>query len=190
MQDETMVKDIIDSYKSDLEKVEKYLVGEYATVRAGRANPHFLDKVMVDYYGVPTPIYQMGNISVPEARVLMINVWDQSQLQNVSKAIAQADLGIMPSDDGKVIRLIFPMMTEEKRREIVRDVRKMCEESKVTMRNHRRDCLDMFKDMKKDGELSEDEYATLEKDVQKIIDAAIARLDKICQDKENEVTQI
>ncbi len=190
MQDESMVKDIMDSYKQDLIKVENYLIGEYATVRAGRANPHFLDKVLVDYYGVPTPIYQMGNISVPEARVLMINVWDQSQLQNVSKAIAAADLGIMPSDDGKVIRLIFPMMTEEKRREIVKEVRKMCEDSKVTMRNSRRDCLDMLKDMKKDSALSEDEYATLEKEVQKIIDAEIAKLDKICQDKIDEVTQI
>ena len=190
MQDESMVKDILESYKQDLEKVEKYLISEYATVRAGRANPHFLDKVMVDYYGVPTPIYQMANISVPEARVLMINVWDQSQLKNVSKAIAQADLGIMPSDDGRVIRLIFPMMTEEKRREIVKEVRKMCADSKVTMRNARRDCLDMFKDMKKDGELSEDEYSTLEKEVQKQIDLKTASLDKICQDKEKEVTQI
>lgn len=190
MQDESMVKDILDSYKEDLDKVEKHLVSEYATVRAGRANPHFLDKVMVDYYGSLTPIYQMANISVPEARVLMINVWDQSQLQNVSKAIAQADLGIMPSDDGRVIRLVFPMMTEEKRREIVKDVRKMCEDSKVIMRNARRDCLDMFKDMKKDSALSEDEYSNLEKEVQKIIDAKILNLDKICQEKENEVTQI
>lgn len=190
MQDEEMVKEVKLSYEQDLKKALEHLVSEYQVIRAGRANPHILDKVVVEYYGVPTPINQMANVSVPEARVLMINVWDQSQLKNVSKAIQAADLGVQPTDDGKVIRLIFPALTEERRKEIVKQVKKLCEETKVAMRNARRDCLDIYKQMKKDNELSEDEMASLDDDVQKLQDKYIALCDKESSDKEKEVMEI
>ena len=190
MQNEDMVKEIKVDYEQSLQKAIEHLKGEYQIIRAGRANPHILDKVVVEYYGVPTPINQMANISVPEARMLLVSVWDQSQVKNVSKAIQTADLGVNPSDDGKVIRLIFPALTEERRREIVKQVKKLCEETKVVLRNARRDCLDMYKQMKKDGELSEDEYSTLESDVQKVQDKYIALCDKESADKEKEVMEI
>lgn len=190
MQDETMVNDILEIYKDDLEKSLTFLKNEYMSVRAGRANPHILDKVFVDYYGQPTPLNQMANISVPEARMLLISVWDQTQLKNVSKAITMADLGVMPSDDGKVIRLIFPALTEDRRRDIVKQLKKLAEEAKVTMRNARRDCLDEFKSLKKEGQLSEDEMAGLEKDVQKILDGYASRIDDLCNAKEKEVLEI
>ena len=132
----------------------------------------------------------MANISVPEARMLVVSVWDQSQLKNVAKAIQAADLGVQPTDDGKLIRLVFPALTEERRKEIVKQVKKLCEETKVVMRNARRDCLDMYKQMKKDNEISEDEYAGLEADVQKIQDKFIALCDKESADKEKEVMEI
>ena len=120
------IKEYMDACRDDMEKAISYLKNEYQVIRAGRANPHILDKVTVEYYGVPTPINQMANISVPEARMLMISVWDSSQLQNVSKAISQADIGITPIDDGKVIRLVFPALTEERRRDIVKNVKSLC----------------------------------------------------------------
>ena len=190
MQDESLVKDTIESFKQDLEKAVDHLNSEYQVVRAGRANPHLLDKVFVEYYGVMTPLNQMANITVQEARVLAINVWDASQVKNVSKAIQMADLGVNPSDDGKTIRLIFPAPTEERRRELVKQVKKLCEEAKVVLRNSRRDCLDMFKDMKKDSSISEDEYASLEKDVQKILDSYNAECDSLASEKENEIMEI
>ena len=172
------------------DKTVSVLNGEYVTIRAGRANPHILDKVVVEYYGVPTPINQMANISVPEARMILVNVWDQTQLREVSKAIQAADLGVTPSDDGKVIRLVFPALTEERRKEIVKQVKKLCEETKIVLRNARRDCLDIYKQMKKDNELSEDEYASLEDEVQKIQDKYVALCDKECDAKEKEVMEI
>ena len=190
MQDEQMVNDVLDGYEEDLKKAHAHLIGEYQVIRAGRANPHILDKVMVEYYGVMTPLNQMANIQVQEARVLAINVWDQSQLKNVSKAIQMADLGVQPTDDGKTIRLIFPALTEERRREIVKQVKKLSEETKVTMRSARRDCLDMFKQMKKDNMLSEDEYNNLEDDVQKLQDKYIGLCDEECEAKEKEVMEI
>lgn len=190
MQDEAMVKDTIDCFKQDLEKAIDHLNSEYQTVRAGRANPHLLDKVMVEYYGSMTPINQMANISVQEARVLAISVWDVSQVKNVSKAIQMADLGVNPSDDGKIIRLVFPAPTEERRKELVKQVKKLCEDTKVVLRNARRDCLDMFKDMKKNSEISEDEYAGLEKDVQKILDSYNTECEELCDSKEKEIMEI
>ena len=190
MQDESMVKEVLASYEQDLSKALDHLIGEYQVIRAGRANPHILDKVVVEYYGVPTPLNQMANINVQEARILAVNVWDVSQLKNVSKAIQAADLGVQPTDDGKVIRLIFPALTEERRKEIVKQVKKLAEETKVTMRNARRDCLDLFKQMKKDSEISEDEYAGLEEDVQKLQDKYTASCDKESADKEKEVMEI
>lgn len=185
-----MVADILASCKEDLEKAYSHQQNEYLVIRAGRANPHILDKVMVEYYGVMTPIVQMGTVTVSEARILNINIWDQSQIKNVVKAISQADLGISPTDDGKTIRLVFPMLTEERRKEIVKNVKKICEETKVAMRNSRRDALDMLKDMKKDSSLSEDEFAVAEKDVQKLIDKYTDLADKEAADKEQEVMKV
>lgn len=190
MQDETMVKDVMEGYENDLKKAHEHLLNEYQVIRAGRANPHILDRVMVDYYGAMTPLNQMANIQVQEARVLAINVWDQSQLKNVEKAIQLADLGVQPTDDGKTIRLIFPALTEERRREIVKQVKKLCEDTKVAMRGARRDCLDIYKQMKKDNMLSEDEYNNLEDDVQKRQDRYIELCDKSSDAKEKEVMEI
>ena len=190
MQDTEMVREIKQEYEQDLKKAIDHLISEYQVIRAGRANPHILDKVSVEYYGVPTPLNQMANISVQEARVLAINVWDQSQLKAVTKALCEADLGVNPSDDGRVIRLVFPALTEERRKEIVKQVKKLCEETKVVLRNARRDCLDMYKQMKKDNEISEDEYATLEDEVQKIQDKYIEKCDEESANKEKEVMEI
>ncbi len=185
-----LVDDIFSSCKEDLEKAYLHQQNEYLVIRAGRANPHILDKVMVEYYGVPTPIVQMGTVTVSEARILNINIWDASQIKNVEKAISQADIGITPTDDGKTIRLVFPMLTEERRKEIVKNVKKLCEETKIAMRNVRRDAMDMLKDMKKDSQLSEDEFAVCEKDVQKMIDKYTDMADKLAADKEAEVMKV
>lgn len=171
-------------------KVVTFLKSEYLTLRAGRANPHILDKIVVDYYGVPTPISQMANISVPEARMLVISVWDQSQLRNIEKAIQQADLGVNPIDDGKVIRLIFPALTEERRRDIVKSVKVLAENAKISLRGTRRDSLDIFKQMKKDGEISEDEMAGVEKEIQKLVDSFNEKIEELCQVKEKEIMEI
>ena len=185
-----MVDDIFLSCKEDMDKAYLHQQNEYLVIRAGRANPHILDKVMVEYYGVMTPIVQMATVTVSEARILNISVWDASQIKNVEKAISQSDIGITPSNDSKTIRLVFPTLTEERRKEIVKNVKKICEETKVAMRNVRRDTLDMLKDLKKDGELSEDEYATSEKEVQKIIDKYTDMADNLAEDKEAEVMKV
>lgn len=184
------IKEYMDACRDDMEKAISYLKNEYQVIRAGRANPHILDKVTVEYYGVPTPINQMANISVPEARMLMISVWDSSQLQNVSKAISQADIGITPIDDGKVIRLVFPALTEERRRDIVKNVKSLCENAKISIRNSRRDYLDIFKQMKKDSSLSEDAYDSAEKEVQKLVDKYNAIADEVCLAKEKETMEV
>lgn len=185
-----MVDEIFSSLKNDLEKAYSHQQDEYLLIRAGRANPHILDKVMVEYYGVMTPINQMGTISVSEARILNINIWDVSQIKNVMKAINQADIGISPTDDGKTIRLVFPTLTEERRKEICKNVKKICEETKIAMRNARRDSLDMLKDLKKDNALSEDELSSCEKDVQKMIDKYTALADNLATEKEDEVMKV
>lgn len=185
-----LVNDILNSCKDDLEKVYLHQQNEYLVIRAGRANPHILDRVMVEYYGQITPIVQMGTVTVSEARILNINVWDVSQIKNVEKAIAQADIGITPTNDGKTIRLVFPMLTEERRKEIVKSVKKICEETKIAMRNARRDAMDMLKDLKKDSSLSEDELAASEKEVQKLIDKYTDLADKEAAAKEAEVMKV
>ena len=185
-----MVDEIFSNCKQDLEKAYLHQQNEYLVIRAGRANPHILDKVMVEYYGVPTPINQMGTVSVSEGRILNINIWDVSQIKNVEKAISASDIGITPTDDGKIIRLVFPMLTEERRKEIVKSVKKICEETKIAMRNVRRDALDMLKDLKKDSLISEDEFTSAEKEVQKQIDKYTALADKECGDKEEEVMKV
>lgn len=185
-----MIDEFLNSCKDDMTKAINHLESEFNLVRAGRANPHILDKITVEYYGVPTPLNQMGNISVPEARVLQINIWDQSQIKNVSKAISEANLGVNPIDDGKTIRLIFPALTEERRKEIVKQVKKISEDSKVAVRNARRDCLDVFKNMKKESEITEDDLAYCEKEVQKITDNFINKIDQRTEEKEKEVMEI
>ena len=185
-----MVEEVFSTLKEDLEKAYLHQQNEYLVIRAGRANPHILDRVMVEYYGVPTPIVQMATITVSEARILNINVWDASQIKNVEKAISQADIGITPTDDGKTIRLVFPQLTEERRKEIVKNVKKICEETKIAMRAARRDALDILKDLKKDSEISEDEFNSFEKEVQKNIDKYTDLADKQADDKENEIMTV
>lgn len=190
MQNEEQIEELQLEYDEELEKAYNHLLDEYAIIRAGRANPHILDRVMVDYYGQLTPINQMANISIPEARMIVISVWDNSQIKNVVKAITMADLGVNPTDDGKVIRLVFPALTEERRRDLVKQTKKLLEETKVVMRNARRDILEKFKAFKKDSKISEDEYAGLEVEVQKNLDSMVAKADKASVEKEKEIMEI
>ena len=176
-----------------IEKTDKtvsVLNSEYITIRAGRANPHILDKVLVDYYGTPTPINQVGNISVSEGRCLVIAPWDASMLKVIEKQLLVENIGITPANDGKVIRLVFPVLTEERRKELVKQVKKMAEDSKVAVRNVRRDAMDTLKKMKNNKELSEDEHAICEKDIDKVIAEAIERIDKLVADKEKDILSV
>jgi ribosome recycling factor len=173
-----------------MEKCLKSLERELTTVRAGRANPGVLDKVLVDYYGTPTPIQQMAAVSVSEARVLVIQPWDMSQLKAIEKAILNSDIGITPTNDGKVLRLAFPQPTEERRKELVKQVKKYGEEAKVTVRNVRRDTLDKLKSMKKNSEITEDDMKDIEKDIQKVTDKFCDNVDAAIADKEKEIMSI
>ena len=177
-------------FEEALEKAVKHYESELSSVRAGRANPHILDKILVDYYGTMTPIAHMANISVPEARQLMISPWDISNVKNIAKAILASDLGLTPTDDGKVIRLNFPMLTEERRRELVKQTRKLVEDTKVICRNARRDAIEELKKLKKDSAITEDEQATYEKEVQKKLDEVSAKIDKMMDEKEKEIMQV
>lgn len=172
------------------EKTVSVLNSEYITIRAGRANPHILDKVLVDYYGTPTPINQVGNISVSEGRCLVISPWDASMLKVIEKQLLADNIGITPSNDGKVIRLVFPALTEERRKELSKQVRKMGEDSKVAVRNIRRDAMDTLKKMKNNKELSEDEHAACEKEVDKVIAEAIEKIEKLSADKEKDIMSV
>ena len=171
-------------------KTISVLKSEYANIRAGRANPHILDKILVDYYGTPTPINQVGNISVSDARCLVIAPWDASMLKVIEKQLLADNIGITPSNDGKVIRLVFPVLTEERRKELVKQVKKQCEDSKVAIRNIRRDAMDALKKMKNNKELSEDEHALAEKEVEKVVSKAIEEVDKASADKEKDVLTV
>ena len=176
-----------------MEKTDKtvsVLNSEYITIRAGRANPHILDKVLVDYYGTPTPINQVGNLSVTEGRCLVIAPWDASMLKVIEKQLLAENLGITPVNDGKVIRLVFPALTEERREELVKQVKKMAEDSKVAVRNVRRDGMDALKKMKNNKEISEDEHAVCEKEVDKVISEAIEKVEKLCADKEKDIMSV
>ena len=163
---------------------------EYINNSAGRANPHILDKVLVDYYGTPTPINQVGNLSVVEGRCLVIAPWDASMLKVIEKQLLAENLGITPVNDGKVIRLVFPALTEERRKELVKQVKKMAEDSKVAVRNIRRDAMDALKKMKNNKELSEDEHAVCEKDVDKLISESIEKIDKLSVEKEKDIMSV
>lgn len=173
-----------------MEKRIDGLVSEFKTIRAGRANASVLDKIAIDYYGTMTPVQQVGSISSPEPRMLVIQPWDASVLSEIEKAINKSDLGISPQNDGKVIRLTFPPLTEERRRELVKTVKKYAEEAKVQIRNVRRDALEMYKKQKKDGEVTEDDLKTIEKDIQNMTDKYVKEIDDITSDKEKEITEI
>ena len=180
----------IDQTKIRMEKAINNLEEEFNTIRVGRANPHVLDKITVDYYGTPTPLQQVGNISVPEPRVLMIQPWDSSLLKPIEKALNMSELGIHPTSDGKVIRLVFPELTEEKRKETSKDVKKKGEAAKVAIRNIRRDMMDALKKQKKDGELTEDDQKDLEEKLQKMTDDFIKQIDKRIEVKTKEVMSV
>ena len=173
-----------------MKKTIEALQTNYSEIRAGRANPAILNKVKIDYYGVPTPISQVAGISVPEARLIVIQPWDASVLKEIEKAILTSDIGINPNNDGKVIRLSFPELNEERRKEIVKDVKKLAEESKVAIRNARRDGIDEYKALQKDNAISEDELRTAEDDIQKLTDKYVAEIDKVASDKEKEVMSV
>ena len=172
------------------DKTVSVLNGEFVTIRAGRANPHILDKILVDYYGTPTPINQVGNISVSEGRCLVIAPWDASMLKVIEKQLLIDNIGITPNNDGKVLRLVFPALTEERRKELVKQTRKMAEDSKVAVRNIRRDAMEALKKMKNNKEISEDEHATCEKDVDKLISEVIDKIEKISIEKEKDIMSV
>ena len=180
----------ISEIEERMNKSVSSLESEFATIRAGRANPHILDRVMVDYYGVPTAIQQAANISVPEARMIQIQPWEASLIKDIEKAILVSDLGLTPNNDGKVIRLIFPELTEERRKELAKDVKKKGDNAKVAIRNVRRDANDTVKKENKAGELSDDEAKNLEDDVQKLTDKYIALIDKAIEEKTSEILTV
>ncbi len=176
-------------YEDKMKKAIDFLQADLATIRAGRANPHVLDKIRVDYYGTPTPIQQVGNVTVPEARILQIAPWDKSMLKLIEKAILTSDLGINPSNDGSVIRLVFPELTEERRKDLAKEVKKKAEDGKVAIRNIRRDGNDAFKKMGKEG-ISEDEVKDLEEQIQKLTDKYIKDIDVIQEAKAKEIMTV
>ena len=176
-------------YDKKMTKSYESLMSEFGTIRAGRANPHVLDRITVDYYGMSTPLNQVANITVPEARMIQIQPWESSMVKAINKAIMVSDLGINPSDDGKVIRLVFPELTEERRKELVKDVKKKGEGAKVAVRNIRRDANEAFKKLK-GTEVSEDEIKDLEEEVQKMTDKYVKEIDKAIEEKSKEILTV
>ena len=179
----------LQQFDSKMKKTCEHLEAEFSTIRAGRANPHVLDKIKVNYYGSPTPIQQVGNITVPEPRMIQIAPWEKSLIKEIEKAIMASDVGITPSNDGNVIRLVFPEVTEERRKALVKDVKKKGEESKVAVRNIRRDGNDAFKKMAKE-DVSEDEIKELENELQKLTDKYIKEVDKLVAEKSKEIMTV
>ena len=182
--------EILDIATEKMNKTISVMKQEYNSLRAGRANPQALDRITADYYGTPTPINQMGNISVPEPRMLIISLWDTKLIPVVETAIQKSDLGINPANDGKVIRLIFPELTEERRKELAKVIRKKAEESKVAVRSIRRDAMEDIKKQKKDNLLTEDDQKKLEEKVQKLTDEKVKEIDTIAQAKEKEIMSV
>lgn len=176
-------------YEDKMQKAYDFLESDLAAIRAGRANPHVLDKIRVDYYGTPTPIQQVGNITVPEPRIIQIAPWEKTLIKSIEKAIMKSDVGITPSNDGSLIRLVFPELTEERRKELVKDVKKRGEESKVAIRNARRDGNDALKKLAK-SDVSEDEIKELEDALQKLTDKYIKELDKLVEEKSKEILTV
>lgn len=182
--------EIMLNFEDGLNKKIDRLKYEYSIIRAGRANAKILEKVTANYYGTMTPITQMANVSVPEARMILISPWDISTVKEINKAILGSDLGVTPSDDGRVIRLVFPSLTEEKRKEIVKEVKKICEETKIGIRNERKDVLEIFKSAEKDKKLTKDELENANDDVQKLVDKYNGIADDLCTQKEKEVMEV
>lgn len=180
----------IKGFEGKMIKSVEALKEEYSTIRAGRANPHILDKIKVDYYGTPTSLQQVANISVPEARMIQIQPWESSLIKDIEKAILISDLGITPNNDGKVIRLVFPELTEDRRKELAKDVKKKGDNAKVAVRNIRRDANDIFKKQNKAGEISDDELKRAEDDVQKLTDKYVAAIDTAIEDKTKEILTV
>ena len=178
------------TFEDKMEKTMENLGSEFAAIRAGRANPALLNKIMVDYYGTPTPIQQVANISVPEARMMQIQPWDKSLIKAIEKAINTSDLGINHGNDGTVIRLVFPELTGERRKELAKDVKKKGDAAKVAIRNIRRDANDKIKKAEKAGEMTEDDVKTAENDIQKMTDKYIAKVDKATEEKTKEIMTV
>ena len=176
--------------KEKMKKAAQNLQRELGQIRAGRANASLLDRITVNYYGAPTPLNQMASIQIPEARVLMITPFDKSILQDVEKAIMASDIGISPTNDGNVIRLVIPQLTEERRKELAKDVKKEAENAKIAIRNIRRDAIDEYKKQQKNGDITEDDLRGLVKDVQSLTDNSIKEVDKIAADKEKELLEV
>jgi ribosome recycling factor len=185
-----MINELHMQIKSKMDKSIQVLKSDLARMRAGRANPQILDRITVEYYGVPTPLNQLANISVPEARLLVISPWDSSLIPAIEKEILKSDLGITPMNDGKVIRLVFPELTEERRKELVKTVKKMGEETKVAIRKVRREANDQLKKMQKNAEITEDDLRNEESNVQKITDEFIKKVDDLIKDKEKEIMEV
>ena len=179
-----------EEYESKMKKTVEVLQSQYSTIRAGRANPSVLDQVKVDYYGSPTPINQIAGISTPDPRTLMITPWDANSLKPIEKAIMTSDLGINPANDGRVIRLQFPQPTEERRTELIKQIHKQAEDSKVAIRNVRRDAVEYYKAQKKTGEITEDDLTITEKDLQKLTDKYTDEISKVAQKKETDIKEI
>ena len=180
----------IAQFDEKMQKTMNNLSEEFGSIRAGRANPHVLDKLRVDYYGTPTPIQQVANVNVPEPRMIQIQPWEASMVREIEKVIMTSDLGINPSNDGKVIRLVFPELTEERRKELAKDVKKKGENAKVAIRNIRRDANDSFKKLAKAEDISEDEISDLEDQTQKLTDKYIAEVDKAVEEKTKEILTV
>ena len=185
-----MYRQVIDTAVEKMGKTNSVYQEELRSIRAGRANPQLLERITVDYYGVQTPLTQMGNITAPEPRMLVINLWDQKSIPLVEKAILKSDLGLNPSNDGKIIRLVIPELNEERRKELTKLVRKSAEEAKVAIRSIRRDAVEQVKKMKKNSEITEDDQKKAEDAIQKLTDANIKDIDKITADKEKEIMDV
>ena len=182
--------DELKKYEDKMHKTLDVLKEDFGTIRAGRANPHVLDKIKVDYYGSPTPIQQVGNVSVPEARMIVIQPWDKSMLKAVEKAILTSELGINPTNDGSVIRLVFPELTEDRRKELSKEVKKKGDQAKVAIRNIRRDANEAFKKMEKGGEMSEDDLELATNKMQKLTDKMIEKVDQAVEVKTKEIMTV
>lgn len=185
-----MLKDEYKKYEEKMQKSIESVANDFAAVRAGRANASVLNRIMVDYYGTPTPINQVGSIGSPDPRTLIITPWDASALRNIEKAIQESDLGINPQNDGKCIRLAFPQLTEERRKDLVKQIHKYAEGGKVAVRNIRRDAIENFKKQQKNSEITEDEMKMVEKDMQKLTDDSCKELDKLLENKEKELMSV
>ena len=184
------MQEILQVYDEKMNKTLKALENDFMAIRAGRANPHVLDRIRVDYYGTPTPLQQVGNVTIPEARMIIIQPWEKSLLKAIEKAILTSDLGINPTNDGNVIRLVFPELTDERRKELVKDVKKKGENAKIAIRNIRRDANDAFKKQLKAEEISEDEQADAEDKIQKLTDKMIAQIDKAIDEKSKDLLTV